>query len=142
MLSYCRLVYMPMSYLYGKRFVGQITALVLSLRQELYTQPYHQIHWNQARNTFAKVYIHNMYQYHGIVIYKHKRDKCMIRRICTIHIRWCKIWFGGFCSMWQSQFQGVGLFRSCETRPWKQQFNTCITKMKIVDTFALDAQRR
>ncbi|PON40447.1 Squalene cyclase [Trema orientale] len=54
MLCYCRLVYMPMSYLYGKRFVGPITELVQSLRQELHTKPYHLINWNKARNTFAK----------------------------------------------------------------------------------------
>nr|QEV81984.1 oxidosqualene cyclase [Prunella vulgaris] len=54
MLCYCRLVYMPMSYLYGKRFVGPITSLIRSLRQEIYTQPYHEINWNKARNTCAK----------------------------------------------------------------------------------------
>uniref|UniRef100_A0A2N9EML5 Terpene cyclase/mutase family member n=1 Tax=Fagus sylvatica TaxID=28930 RepID=A0A2N9EML5_FAGSY len=54
MLCYCRLVYMPMSYLYGKRFVGPITGLVQSLRQELYNEPYHQINWNNARTTIAK----------------------------------------------------------------------------------------
>ncbi|KMT17651.1 hypothetical protein BVRB_2g035990 [Beta vulgaris subsp. vulgaris] len=53
-LSYSRLVYMPVSYLYGKRFVGRITQLILSLRNELYTQPYCQINWNRARNTCAK----------------------------------------------------------------------------------------
>ncbi|KAG6627902.1 lupeol synthase-like [Carya illinoinensis] len=53
MLCYCRLVYMPMSYLYGKRFVGPITELIQSLRQELYNKPYHQINWNKARNTVA-----------------------------------------------------------------------------------------
>jgi squalene cyclase len=55
MLCYCRLIYMPMSYLYGKRFVGPITGLVQSLRQELYNEPYHQINWNNARTTIAKV---------------------------------------------------------------------------------------
>jgi len=55
MLSYCRLVYMPMSYLYGKRFVGPITALIRSLREELYNEPYEAINWNKARNTVAKV---------------------------------------------------------------------------------------
>ncbi|OIW14403.1 hypothetical protein TanjilG_15757 [Lupinus angustifolius] len=54
MLCYCRLVYMPMSYLYGKRFVAPITPLIISLRQELYNQPYDQINWNQARNNVAK----------------------------------------------------------------------------------------
>ncbi|KAK9930801.1 hypothetical protein M0R45_018111 [Rubus argutus] len=54
MLCYCRLVYMPMSYLYGMRFVGQVTGLVRSLRQELYTEPYYEINWTKARNTVAK----------------------------------------------------------------------------------------
>ncbi|XP_028785794.1 lupeol synthase [Neltuma alba] len=54
MLCYCRLVYMPMSYLYGKRFVGPITGLVKSLREEMHNQPYDQINWNKARNTVAK----------------------------------------------------------------------------------------
>lgn len=54
MLGYCRLVYMPMSYLYGKRFVGTITRLVLSLRQEIYNQPYDEMDWNKARRTCAK----------------------------------------------------------------------------------------
>lgn len=55
MLCYCRLVYMPMSYLYGKKFVGPITDLIKSLREELYNQPYDQINWNRARYTIAKV---------------------------------------------------------------------------------------
>nr|XP_025887793.1 lupeol synthase isoform X2 [Solanum lycopersicum] len=54
MLCYARLVYMPMSYLYGKRFVGRITSLVQTIRDEIYIQPYHQIDWNKARNTCAK----------------------------------------------------------------------------------------
>lgn len=46
---------MPMSYLYGKKFVGPITNLIKSLREELYNQPYDQINWNKGRNTIAKV---------------------------------------------------------------------------------------
>lgn len=49
------MVYLPMSYLYGKRFVGPITSTVLSLRKELFTVPYHEIDWNEARNLCAKV---------------------------------------------------------------------------------------
>uniref|UniRef100_A0A5B7BE97 Terpene cyclase/mutase family member n=1 Tax=Davidia involucrata TaxID=16924 RepID=A0A5B7BE97_DAVIN len=64
MLCYCRLVYMPMSYLYGKRFVGTITGLIKSLRQELYIEPYHQIDWNKARNTCAK---EDLYYPHPLV---------------------------------------------------------------------------
>ncbi|OIW21251.1 hypothetical protein TanjilG_31181 [Lupinus angustifolius] len=55
MWCYCRLVYMPMSYLYGKRFVGPITPLILQLREELYTQPYEKINWKKARHQCAKL---------------------------------------------------------------------------------------
>ncbi|KAI5659180.1 hypothetical protein M9H77_27973 [Catharanthus roseus] len=54
MWCHCRMVYLPMSYLYGKRYVGPINATVLSLRRELYEQPYHFIDWNLARNQCAK----------------------------------------------------------------------------------------
>ncbi|CAL0326204.1 unnamed protein product [Lupinus luteus] len=54
MWCYCRLVYMPMSYLYGKRFVGPITPLILQLREELYTQPYEKTNWKKARHQCAK----------------------------------------------------------------------------------------
>ncbi|KAB1212043.1 Lupeol synthase [Morella rubra] len=64
MLCYCRLVYMPMSYLYGKRFVGPITKLVQSLRRELYNDHYDQINWNKARNTVAKV---DLYYPHPLI---------------------------------------------------------------------------
>ncbi|KAM4087875.1 hypothetical protein ACB094_07G028700 [Castanea mollissima] len=54
MWCHCRMVYLPMSYLYGRRYVGPINGIILSLRRELYTQPYHQINWDQARNLCAK----------------------------------------------------------------------------------------
>ncbi|CAH9148216.1 unnamed protein product [Cuscuta epithymum] len=54
MWCHCRMVYLPMSYLYGKRFVGPITPIVLSLRKELFTVMYHEINWDQARNQCAK----------------------------------------------------------------------------------------
>ncbi|XP_038716830.1 beta-amyrin synthase-like [Tripterygium wilfordii] len=54
MWCYCRLVYMPMSYLYGKRFVGAITPLILQLREELYIEPYNEINWKRIRHFCAK----------------------------------------------------------------------------------------
>ncbi|XP_076940449.1 cycloartenol synthase-like [Bidens hawaiensis] len=54
MWCHCRMVYLPMSYLYGRRFVGPITSTVLALRKELFTVPYHDIDWNNARNLCAK----------------------------------------------------------------------------------------
>ncbi|CAM0870166.1 unnamed protein product [Alopecurus aequalis] len=50
----CRLVYLPMSYLYGKRFVGATTSIVLDLRKEIYNVPYNEIDWEKARNECAK----------------------------------------------------------------------------------------
>ncbi|KAF8413574.1 hypothetical protein HHK36_001565 [Tetracentron sinense] len=58
MWCYFRLTYLPMSYLYGRRFVGPITDLVLSLRKELHTQPYHDIDWSKARHSCAKEDLH------------------------------------------------------------------------------------
>lgn len=54
MWCYCRLIYMPMSYLYGKRFVGPITDLVLQLRKELHSQPYDTINWKKYRHVCCK----------------------------------------------------------------------------------------
>ncbi|CAN6571059.1 unnamed protein product [Malus baccata var. baccata] len=58
MWCYCRMVYMPMSYLYGKRFVGPITPLIQQLREELYAQPYDEINWKGVRHHCAKVDIY------------------------------------------------------------------------------------
>ncbi|KAK7390528.1 hypothetical protein VNO78_25836 [Psophocarpus tetragonolobus] len=54
MWCHARQVYLPMSYLYGKRFVGPINKVVLSLRRELHTLPYNILNWNQAKNLCAK----------------------------------------------------------------------------------------
>ncbi|XP_059665419.1 dammarenediol II synthase-like [Cornus florida] len=54
MWCYCRTTYMPMSYLYGRKYVGPITDLVKSLRHELYSHPYDQIDWNKTRHNCCK----------------------------------------------------------------------------------------
>lgn len=64
MWCHCRMVYLPMSYLYGKRFVGPLTPTVFSLRKELYTVPYDHVDWNQARNLCAK---EDLYYPHPLV---------------------------------------------------------------------------
>ncbi|KAM3196998.1 hypothetical protein ACQJBY_072592 [Aegilops geniculata] len=51
---FCRLIYMPMSYLYGKKFVGPLTPTILAIREELYSIPYGEVDWNKARDTCAK----------------------------------------------------------------------------------------
>lgn len=52
---FCRMVYMPMAYIYGKKFVGPITPTILAMREELYSVPYNDIDWLKARDTCAKV---------------------------------------------------------------------------------------
>ncbi|RCV34148.1 hypothetical protein SETIT_7G138400v2 [Setaria italica] len=52
--SHCRLVHLPMSYIYGKRFVGPITQVVLDLRKELFRDAYDEINWDKVRNQCAK----------------------------------------------------------------------------------------
>ncbi|KAK6150030.1 hypothetical protein DH2020_017555 [Rehmannia glutinosa] len=54
MWCYCRTTYMPMSYLYGRKYHGPITGLVLSLRQEIHIKPYDEIDWNKARHHCCK----------------------------------------------------------------------------------------
>ncbi|WVZ78628.1 hypothetical protein U9M48_026309 [Paspalum notatum var. saurae] len=51
---FCRLVYMPMAYLYGKKFVGPITRTILKIREELYSIPYENVNWKEARHYCAK----------------------------------------------------------------------------------------
>ncbi len=54
-----------MSYLYGARAVGELTPLVMALREELYVADYQTIDWNAARNECAKedlYYPHPWYQ--------------------------------------------------------------------------------
>lgn len=46
---HCRVVYLPMSHLYGIRAVGKITALVKEIREEIYEQPYDEISWWRFR---------------------------------------------------------------------------------------------
>ncbi|KAL8248282.1 hypothetical protein R6Q59_005150 [Mikania micrantha] len=65
MWCYCRTAYMPMSYLYGTKFHGPITDLVLQLRQEIYLTPYDEIDWNKQRHRCCKedlYYPHSMIQ--------------------------------------------------------------------------------
>ncbi|GMI93564.1 camelliol C synthase 1 [Hibiscus trionum] len=52
--SFMRNFFAPLSYLYGKKFVGPMNDLIVSLRDEIYTQPYDKIDWNKARHLCSK----------------------------------------------------------------------------------------
>ncbi|CBI30891.3 beta-amyrin synthase [Vitis vinifera] len=101
MWCYCRTIYMPMSYLYGTRFQAPITDLVVQLREEMHTEPYHEINWAKARLLCAKedyYYPHSLVQdvlwgglYHfGEPILKHWpvskiRERAVKKAIDIIH---------------------------------------------------------
>uniref|UniRef100_J3N7J2 Terpene cyclase/mutase family member n=1 Tax=Oryza brachyantha TaxID=4533 RepID=J3N7J2_ORYBR len=53
--GFCRMVYMPMSYIYAKRIVGPITPTIMAMREELYSVPYNKIDWDDARRSCCKV---------------------------------------------------------------------------------------
>jgi len=61
---HCRMVYLPMSYMYGARATCRGTELTAALREELYTQDYGTIDWNRARNQIAK---EDLYYPHPLV---------------------------------------------------------------------------
>jgi len=55
---HCRMVYLPMGYLHCSRFVypqAESDPLIKSLREELYTQPYHTIPWSRTRHLLANM---------------------------------------------------------------------------------------
>ena len=51
---HCRMVYLPMSYLYGTRATAQPTELTELLKQELYIDDYDCIDWDKTRNACAE----------------------------------------------------------------------------------------
>lgn len=55
MWCHTRMVYLPMSYLYGKKYCAPVDDLILSLREELYNIPYDQIDWPHQKNAVAQV---------------------------------------------------------------------------------------
>ncbi|MDB4990610.1 MAG: squalene--hopene cyclase [Myxococcaceae bacterium] len=54
MWCHARMVYLPMSYLYGARVQLQVDERVLAIRSELYDQPYESIDWESGRNQVAE----------------------------------------------------------------------------------------
>ncbi|KAM0862135.1 hypothetical protein ACQ4PT_045450 [Festuca glaucescens] len=58
---FTRLVYMPMAYLYGKKFVGPITPTILALREELYNTTYDEVNWKNARSSCAQKLTYSTY---------------------------------------------------------------------------------
>lgn len=57
MWCHCRMVYLPMCYLYCKRYTPDVSKdpLLQSLRRELYLQDYNSINWNEYRQKCAEI---------------------------------------------------------------------------------------
>ncbi|KAJ7178394.1 terpene synthase [Mycena crocata] len=53
-----RMIFLAMSYLYRVRFQAEETTLILALRKELYTTPYHKLDWPAQCNNIAAVDIY------------------------------------------------------------------------------------
>lgn len=65
MWCHTRQVYLPMSYLYGRRCVGPETDLVRALREELLSRPYDLVDWPACRERVATT---DLYRPHTLVL--------------------------------------------------------------------------
>jgi len=94
---HCRMVYLPMSYLYGARATCKDTPLTELLRSELYVEDYSTINWNKARNQIAKedlYYPHpllqdflwwTLYQAEGLLVGSSLRRRALAEVMEHIH---------------------------------------------------------
>jgi len=72
---HCRMVYLPMGYLYGSRFIysdAETDPLIGDLRRELYCQPYESIHWDSTRHLVA-----DMDNYSPIPVFMSFAQNCL-----------------------------------------------------------------
>jgi lanosterol synthase len=51
---HCRMVYLPMSWLYGRRVRAKETPLLAEIRSEIYVQPYASVDWSAAREQVSE----------------------------------------------------------------------------------------
>ncbi|GAB4817280.1 hypothetical protein N2152v2_004326 [Parachlorella kessleri] len=94
---HCRMVYLPMSAVYGMRGTCKLTPLTAALREELYPRPYSSINWNKARSQVAKedlYYPHpliqdvlwwTLYQAEGLLVGSSLRRKAVAECMRHIH---------------------------------------------------------
>lgn len=62
MWCHCRMVYLPMAYIYARRIQARMSPLVLSLRKELYVDDFDKIDWPKMRNEVSPL---DMYHPHS-----------------------------------------------------------------------------
>mmetsp|Transcript_7791 Transcript_7791/g.24012 ORF Transcript_7791/g.24012 Transcript_7791/m.24012 type:complete len:736 (+) Transcript_7791:79-2286(+) len=82
---HCRVVYLPMGYIYGRRATGPITPLIQELRKELYTTPYKSIDWPAQRHNVNPLDMysphHPILKFFNTILYAYeKRHNVTIRK--------------------------------------------------------------
>eukprot|EP01096_Ripella_sp_DP13-Kostka_P007824 TRINITY_DN2887_c0_g1_i1.p1 TRINITY_DN2887_c0_g1~~TRINITY_DN2887_c0_g1_i1.p1 ORF type:complete len:720 (+),score=260.70 TRINITY_DN2887_c0_g1_i1:33-2162(+) len=82
---HCRMVYLPMGYIYARRSKGPITPLILELRKEMFVQDYDAIVWDSMRNHVSPL---DMYTPHSALVN-------------TVH--WTLLWYEKYHSSWLRQ---------------------------------------
>eukprot|EP01100_Stratorugosa_tubuloviscum_P003990 TRINITY_DN1979_c3_g1_i1.p1 TRINITY_DN1979_c3_g1~~TRINITY_DN1979_c3_g1_i1.p1 ORF type:complete len:729 (-),score=327.52 TRINITY_DN1979_c3_g1_i1:105-2291(-) len=60
---HCRMVYLPMAYVFGERVTATNNQLLNDIRNEIYTQPYNTINWKNARDAIASTDLYNPHSF-------------------------------------------------------------------------------
>ncbi|PKI83478.1 Erg7p [Malassezia vespertilionis] len=79
-----RMVYLPMGFLYGRRFRAEMDPLLASLRDELYVQPYDSIPWSLQRNNVCQA---DLYSPHTRVVDMLFAALGMYEKVCPAFVR-------------------------------------------------------
>lgn len=77
-----RMIFLPMSYCFGKKVTAEITPLIKALRAELYTIPYTNIDWKKARKEACEIDI-----FHPVNRWYHRLSK-ITNAYERIHSKW------------------------------------------------------
>ncbi|WP_223643520.1 2,3-oxidosqualene cyclase [Corallococcus sp. EGB] len=81
---HCRMVYLPMGWLYGRRARAREAPLLAELRRELYPQPYADVDWKAARGRVAPT---DGYSPHGLALRAVHRALALYERFHSKRLR-------------------------------------------------------
>ncbi|KDN40342.1 putative lanosterol synthase [Tilletiaria anomala UBC 951] len=84
-----RMVYIPMGFLWGKKFKAKLDPLIEELRQELFVEPYDSIDWPAQRNNIAKadIFYPHTKVLNGLMAVLGVYDSCRIEALRQAGIR-------------------------------------------------------
>jgi hypothetical protein len=89
---HCRMVYLPMGYIYGRRASPPLSPLLAALRKELYVQDYDSIDWPKQRNNVSPLDIYT--QHSKVIDFIHG----MLCALCRLHADW-RTWHADWPSL-------------------------------------------